>query len=470
MASSKFDLSSFRQFIHCDRCDKPNPQKRCSQCRCTYYCSVKCQKEDWTTSAVRKQCHKVLCNHRHNESLKATNSKNIVAEAMEPVRGLNDSCAICLEEPIVNPVVLKGCRHAFCSICLMDWQQHQQRELMLAPSDPRICPVCRQTLPQPTVKEVLEKARAFFAAGDLEDVSYNEANDPIIVKISGDTLVPCAGSALPKTFPRYKNERQRRLYQMAIDQLDQVLHHDPYYITALEIRGEFLRYVNPDEAIKAIEMALDIDQEGYENDKKMEALQEQINNSTGEERSRNWAAMISLMKAKDFHISQLGSGPYRSFSAKIWMAEAYETLGNYTKAYSIFHPMLKTLFSLKNPELSEIDLYTMIAVIAGMARCCYVGKNYALAINSCEMVLRRDRHIPGNHLVLAQSQWALGEKEAALTTLKRGLLYEYEMPHCAQNRQRNLVCLERLSSLYAKTSLTMGGRQFTVSKSVDGMQ
>jgi tetratricopeptide (TPR) repeat protein len=447
MASSKFDLSSFRQFINCDACGKQNPSKRCSQCRCTYYCSVECQKEDWT-----KNHHKEICNERHRAMLKWKEQKNMVEEEMEHGEALDASCAICLEEPIVNAVVLKGCGHAFCSTCLMEWQKYQQNAVMPSFSESCSCPMCRQTLPKTVAEEALEKAKLYVAAGHLVDVPYNEADDPIILKVSGNTL-RSSGASVRKEFPQFQDERQRRLYQLALDQLDQILLHDPYDLPALFFKGEAFRNVHPDEAIKSFEMALDVDSKASENRQKMEAFVKQMPdpyNLTEEEKARYGEAYNALTQSNDFHVNIMGSGPCRLFPAKVMLAESYESAGQFDKAGSIYNELLHYVAEMTvNPRQNvKISTSLKIAISAGASRCFYLEEFYHRAIFFCNMILELDRHFPGNHLVLAQSQWALGHKQAALTTLKRGILYE--APDSVPNRQRNITCLERLSSMYSE--------------------
>ena len=125
MASpSKFDMKSLRQCISCDFCGKANPSKRCSQCRCYFYCSIECQKDDWTKR------HKKFCMSHSREVLQLKSIMNSAEKELSPQTALNTCCAICLEEPIINPIVLKACRHAFCSICLFEWQKYQQNGIM----------------------------------------------------------------------------------------------------------------------------------------------------------------------------------------------------------------------------------------------------------------------------------------------------------------------------------------------------
>jgi Ring finger domain len=57
--------------------------------------------------------------------------------SQEGWKSLNMECGICLEDNMVQPVVLPDCRHAFCFACLYDYQNSTQN-----PS----CPFCRQDM------------------------------------------------------------------------------------------------------------------------------------------------------------------------------------------------------------------------------------------------------------------------------------------------------------------------------------
>jgi MYND finger/RING-type zinc-finger len=104
------DDRHFRAYIECDACGSRNPSKKCSSCKCAFYCSVECQRQDWT-KRHKKECIPVETRYVPLPQI----SDSLVTP-------LNSECGICLEEPIKHPVVLPACRHAFCFSCLSSWQ------------------------------------------------------------------------------------------------------------------------------------------------------------------------------------------------------------------------------------------------------------------------------------------------------------------------------------------------------------
>jgi Zinc finger, C3HC4 type (RING finger) len=36
----------------------------------------------------------------------------------------DDACGICLERPMLNPIILNECHHKFCALCLLKWQRY----------------------------------------------------------------------------------------------------------------------------------------------------------------------------------------------------------------------------------------------------------------------------------------------------------------------------------------------------------
>lgn len=64
LALSKEHIIELRK-KRCFNCKSPNNLKKCSNCKCAYYCSEKCQEMDW-------ECHKRVCFRSGGESCIAT--------------------------------------------------------------------------------------------------------------------------------------------------------------------------------------------------------------------------------------------------------------------------------------------------------------------------------------------------------------------------------------------------------------
>ena len=256
-------------------------------------------------------------------------------------------------------------------------------------------------------------------------------------------MYPFDDDLVIEEFPRFKNERQCQFYQLVMDLVDPIILRDPYNLTAFCIKGQACKCIHPEEAIKALEMLLDVDKKAVENEEKLEALRQQEPDpydSTYEEQIRQDEAYKALVSSKDFQVNQYGSGPCRLFPIKISLAEAYESVGKYRDAALIYDSLLhfihsdKTNFYICHPQ-------SKLLLFSGVSRCFLVAKDYSKTKSFCEMALAVNRQFPGNHLLLARSLWELGEKQKALKTLKQGILYETPNPDGDENR--NIEHLER---------------------------
>jgi tetratricopeptide (TPR) repeat protein len=420
-SQSKFDVNSLRQYITCDACGKENPSKRCSRCRCTFYCSVECQQEHWTKSNHKGECRPYLELKKQMSGVHTLSTEE--SEHVEPV---NTCCSICLDEPIVNQIVLKDCHHAFCLTCLMEWQKYKKNEA---------CPMCRQAIEKTVAEEAFDKAMQYAAAGRLVEHVY----EPILT-LDDET-------SLPKEFPSIVDERQKRFYDLTMDQITQVLLHNPNDLQALVIKGQIFRFIHPEVSIEAFQRALEIDQRGSSNLEKLKTIENQMRNPddpTEEEEVRYLAAYDEIMASSDSTLTHIGSGPFRLYEIKIWLAEAYEAAGRYKDAAAIYQALLNEVFSFGHSMYMQISPPTNRMMISGDSRCCYFLKNYERAKRGAEMALEMNRHFPSIHMLVAQAQWALGEKDTAVITMKRGILYE--APWDEKNQERNIAFLERMLS------------------------
>mmetsp|Transcript_11697 Transcript_11697/g.19214 ORF Transcript_11697/g.19214 Transcript_11697/m.19214 type:complete len:354 (+) Transcript_11697:3-1064(+) len=113
-----------------EKCKQDGAHLRCGKCKCVYYCSQKCQKDDWKR-------HKTDCSGltKQHESFRIKDEQmGDYVGKLEDAAG--EECAICYEKlgNIGSPVALK-CGHAFCVACMMEHQKYCQEELF--------CPMCR---------------------------------------------------------------------------------------------------------------------------------------------------------------------------------------------------------------------------------------------------------------------------------------------------------------------------------------
>jgi len=146
-------VSISRDCIQCDGgCGTANPSKRCTRCKAVYYCSLECQKLHWkqhkrfclpvpeTIEKLRKDdgyfngklqySDEDVAFLRTKLDVERMGAGNSFETVTEDKRKTNTECSICFRDPIVAPVLVKGCCHAFCSSCLHKWQQQTQQNAL----------------------------------------------------------------------------------------------------------------------------------------------------------------------------------------------------------------------------------------------------------------------------------------------------------------------------------------------------
>ena len=128
-------------------CYSKNPQKKCSKCHTSYYCSKECQKKDWKE-------HKQKCTDIHQIREGIKNLGNDVDQFQER-EALNTICPICLEEPMKSKVALNDCGHAMCVRCIQNWYEKNQHESLNEAG--QTCPLCHHTSEVNIFKQMEER-------------------------------------------------------------------------------------------------------------------------------------------------------------------------------------------------------------------------------------------------------------------------------------------------------------------------
>ena len=125
--------------------------KPCSRCKCTYYCSVRCQKQHWKVGGHKKRCVPLAdrsaakVEAAEAEAAKAGKGRQAAA-AEEDGGGEGEECVICLEDlddPQFGPAQTLDCTHRFHKACV---EELRNRGVQQA------CPMCRAKLPDSAEK------------------------------------------------------------------------------------------------------------------------------------------------------------------------------------------------------------------------------------------------------------------------------------------------------------------------------
>lgn len=177
-----------RECIECDGgCGTNNPAKRCAFCKQAYYCGVECQRRHW-------RAHKEVCLEIKGkiDDAQATKKQPLQPSSSEKPpeeEAINTECPICLEDPVVDPVILEGCRHAFCFACLdrhqssnrfdapSNFQQLLHRAVRRAEGRPaNACPLCR-TESEDIRLTILEKVHLYGSRSCAPNMSPEESQE-----------------------------------------------------------------------------------------------------------------------------------------------------------------------------------------------------------------------------------------------------------------------------------------------------
>jgi MYND finger/RING-type zinc-finger len=431
------NLLELRKTIECDNCEKSGPSNRCSRCHLTYYCSMQCQKSHW-------QEHKVDC-----IPVNGMRNRFVGVECMpvstEDVATNAECCSICLSETIEHPIVLPHCGHVFCFACLMDWQNYTKNTFNYwkegVTCQKGSCPCCRETIEKSIVVEAIEKALMYAAAGRLTDKYYDHhlKNRKDVAAVKGE-----------KKHVVTMDERQEKFCTLAIEQVDKVLMNDPKHLNALCIKGEILRHVKPKEAIEALVSALRIDKEGVKKQMEMDhAIQflesrrymHEISDeslSVNEEEEEMFETYERLLQESESGF-QIGHGPSRLYTIKIWISEAHETAHEFKLANALYQEMLREVFQLDYSEYVQIDAPTIRMMMSGASRSLFHLKDLKRALKLANDALAMNRYYPGIHILVAQAQWGLNKKKDAIRTMCRGVLYETPWDETNQKRNRDYL-------------------------------
>jgi tetratricopeptide (TPR) repeat protein len=428
------DLAELLKEIECDSCQKVNPSKRCSRCRGAYYCSNECQKADWNK-------HKLVCQSRdeqitdHNNHLQRSLPPEPILQEQEQEQ-IHGTCSICLQEPMVNPIVFPDCHHAFCFNCLAAWQKSSNQ-----------CPNCRETTQTSVVQSALQNAMMYSVeerrlfkekcwrdhhqqsyssdasderstssdspdeksnAGDSFDGKSTSSDSADKKSTSNDSSVNINNATISDRNFNTMDDRQTMYLNLALDQVNRVLLSNPNDVHALRIKGQILLDVEPLQALELFE--------------KVDALTEEN-------------------AAKQYPTSNATNAPNMILSImdRIQCSEAMQSMEKYSQALDIYEELEQQVSKLNHQKLQE---FLLCSIFMGESRCLIYMKEFQLAEHVAECAVRLNRRYPGVHLLLALAQWALGEKKDAVHTMRRAILYE--APWNTDNQLENREYLQRL--------------------------
>ena len=398
------DSKISREGIQCDGpdCGQYNPEKRCSRCHTTFYCSVACQKNDWARE------HKQYCRPIDEMRRKATEPEGIVASVDEPVLvGTNTGCCICMEDPIQNPVVLKDCHHAFCGPCLITWQSKSRDRLNTlgggAQKSP-VCPICRTN------------------TDNVEDVILATA------RLSFARALQCGSS---------ENDRQHHL-ELAIQEVDKALQNPETNDKVVSMKIFILKaelLIKAEKGQAALECLDEMERINQIRTEEMGPFYDRIAAAeaaiaAGAPNAEElMEEVVTLYEDKQPSTNVLANTPETKAGIQLFRADAYKSIHEWAKAKDCYQAVL-----VETVDPDDVTPIQMREIFMGLAECAFKLQVYDRAIAATDAALEFNRHFPGVYKYKALSQKALGKLEEAIQTMKVAAIYE--TPWDDANRQK----------------------------------
>ena len=390
-----------RDCIDCDGgCGQPSPSKRCSNCHTVFYCSRECQKKHWKE-------HKPYC-----LSLKEMQEEMMglgKGAAISTETEINSECAICLENPIKRPIVLDACSHAFCSGCLIRWQQQLRPSESGGMDQNRSCPLCRSETTN-IEESLLSSAKLCAARADR---------------------------------PNCSPEDQVKYREQALADLEKVLDVENPNIQAFFSKTETL--ISLGEGKAALECIDHLVQLNQERGEKLRSLQEMIARADaaearGDENAEDLKqAVVQMIEDKGLPPNSFRNSMENRFDIQLLRAEVYIVLEEWKEAIKIYMGMLE---AMEGPE--DGTPVQQRKVFMGISRCFYECGDYDRSISAATAVLEMNRHFPGAHKYKALSEKAKGDIDEAIRTMNRAVLYE--TPWDEENKADVMQLYEALCS------------------------
>jgi len=398
----------------CIQCDGPNceawgPAKRCSRCRCRYYCSVACQKADWKLH--KKKCS--LSFKSQFENLVASGLDQDTADSFlksiagdeKKTEAVNTECPICFANPPNNAITLKACGHAFCYTCLIEWQKRFAMEASMnqgvqVGESGTPCPCCKNT--------------------DTEDVEGTLLNKAKFL-INHATRV---------NLPIYSEEQSEALKREALDCVDKVLMAENAGMDAYVTKAKILLALGRhSDAIRAADEALL--ENGIRESHPLCVLSQEAKAAEARgDMAEYHRKILAMGDSKDSFPLHLLPRSRLSFDSrgqcKLIKAKALEAQNKTGAAFDLYTELFEE-FNKKQKE-SDVDTpetdETIVSLLTGLAHCSYELGKLAHAIAYSNGLMESRRHHPGVRKYKALSLKKLGKLDEAITEMQRAILYE----------------------------------------------
>lgn len=331
----------------------------------------------------------------------------------EDTTGLNTECAICLESEMINPIVLEGCKHAFCSSCLLRWQEQKRhspfdvdtREIQLNLN----CPLCRC--------ETTNVADSLLTAASL---AASRANRP-----------GCSP------------DEQAKYREQALLNVEQAMDRDEPHLHAYCIKIDILIALKDGKAaLECIDELVQVNQERWDKKRDLTRMIAQADAAIArgdEDAEELMQSVVEKFEETGLPAESLSEDKETHFGIELQRAEAYQVLQDWEAAKNVYQGMLQEMETPQDgtpPQQRQVFM--------GLSRCAYELGVYDRAIYAAQAAMDMNRHFPGVHKYMALSQKELGDIDGAIATMNRAVLYE--TPWDEDNKARVLKLYNELKA------------------------
>lgn len=327
----------------------------------------------------------------------------------DETESINTECAICLDSEMTNPIVLTGCKHAFCASCLLRWQERQRRSPTVSTEATSLhsCPLCRA--------ETTNVADALLLSARLNAERANR--------------------------PGCTQEERDRFRQEALANVEQALDSENPHLHAYCIKIDILTSLGDGQAaLDCIEEMEKINEQRSEKRRELKRMAAEAQAAV----ARGDHNADGLMESVEQRFTEEGlpqesfaENKYNQFGIELQRAEACQVLKEWESAKEVYFRILQ---SMEGPQDGSAPQQRQ--VFMGLSRCAYELGVYDKSIAGAEAALDYNRHFPGVHRYKALSEKALGNIDAAIRTMNRAVLYETPWDEC--NKAENLKLYKEL--------------------------
>lgn len=295
---------------------------------------------------------------------------------------LEETCGICLEDTIVNPIIFSQCKHAFCFSCLVRYQ-HSSKESV---GTGTTCPYCRSEIPDivrsTKVKVCIVAARAAgpeISEEEREALVSKALADIQEIQKTGDmthevTFAPVQAELMALAG---KSKDAVSLMQRILPKAKKMAKREAEMVRLLaQYEAKFLGRPDPTG-------------EGHRIMERVQKLEKQG----------------PLMKYTDF------------IDFRLLVGALQQQMGDYKAAAYTYQ-------TVTVEEGEALTAEQQLQIFMSSSECAYHLKNYGASIAFGEVALQLQRQLSGSHKYLALAHKANGNLSKAREFAAKGILYE----------------------------------------------